>query len=366
MVILQIIYNLAPGGAERFVVDLCNELSHNNNDEIHLLTTNTDEIPNNKHYLEHLLPNVHYRNLGAKSGFSFKSIWGVYKMIKEIKPDIVHLHSNLILLFPPAFLCRNVNFIHTLHTLAEKTVTIKALKPAYRYLYKKKVQPVTISSQCDRSYIEFYGMRNSIHIDNGRSPIETTQELNSVYEEIKKYTNNKDIPIYIHVARYAEPKNQKLLFDTFNRLHDNGKEFLLIVLGSGFERSPYMHLNETSHIKILGAKQNVGDYLACADYFVLSSLYEGLPISLLEAMSMGCIPISTPAGGVVDVIRNGENGLISPSFTEDDFYNTVNKSFGKITIKKDDIKENYRNNYTIEVCTNKYYETYLNILNRKS
>lgn len=360
MKILQIIYNLSSGGAERFVVDLCNELSKFGKDEIHLLTTDSDDIPRNRHYLDTLSPKVHYHNIGAKSGFSLKSIWGVYKAIKEIKPDIVHLHSNLILLFMPTFLCRNVKFIHTLHNLADKTVTIKAFKPIYKYLYRKKIQPITISDLCNKSYIQYYGMKNSIHIDNGRSPIGTTRHSNAVADEIKRYTNNKYIPIYIHVARYAEQKNQQLLFDTFKRLHDNGKEFLLIVIGVGYETSPYINLNETNYIKILGAKQNVGDYLACADYFVLSSIYEGLPLSLLEAMSMGCIPISTPAGGVVDVIKDGKNGFLCPSFTEEDFFNTLNKTFSKdFSIDKNDIIKDYNNKYTMEVCVKKYYNIYL-------
>ena len=70
----------------------------------------------------------------------------------------------------------------------------------------------------------------------------------------------------------------ELHFDTFTKLHNSGKEFLLVVIGSGYENSPYMYLNKTDCIKILGAKQNVGDYLACAAYFVLSSIFEGLPL----------------------------------------------------------------------------------------
>ena len=136
---------------------------------------------------------------------------------------------------------------------------------------------------------------------------------------------------------------------------------MLVVIGAGFDNSPYMHLNDTEYVKILGTKQNVGDYLACADYFVLSSSWEGLPISLLEAMSIGCIPISTPAGGVVDVIKNGENGYISPSFNSEDFYKTVCKSFNDTElIDKETIINDYKENYTIEVCASKYYNAYLN------
>lgn len=62
----------------------------------------------------------------------------------------------------------------------------------------------------------------------------------------------------------------------------------------------------------------------------MSSKMEGLPISLLEAMSLGVIPVSTPAGGVCDVIRNGENGYISSSHTPEDFYRIVKDAIANI------------------------------------
>ena len=84
-------------------------------------------------------------------------------------------------------------------------------------------------------------------------------------------------------------------------------------------------------------------------------------------MSMGCIPISTPAGGVLDVIRDGENGLVSKSFTEDDFYNTVSKVFKEeFIIDKGKIIADYRNNYTMEVCVNKYYKVYEKLLQKRN
>lgn len=360
MKILQIIYNLSSGGAERFVVDLCNKLAENKGDEIHLLITNDDTIPGNNHYCEFLSKDVVYHNIGAKSGFSLKSILGVYKIIRRIKPDVVHLHSNIVLLFLPALLRSKAKLIHTLHNIAEKTLTIKQFKPICRILYKSRIQPITISKICQQSYIDFYRLDNAICITNGRAKLTTTENYDSVKKEIAEYKKKRNQPIFIHVARYAEQKNQKLLFETFTKLHDNGKEFLLMVIGAGFENSPYMHLNETDYIKILGAKQNVGDYLACADYFVLSSLYEGLPLSLLEAMSMGCIPISTPAGGVADVIKNGENGLLCPTFETEDFYNTIAKVFDRdFTLNSEVIIKDYENNYTMETCVSKYYNIYL-------
>lgn len=362
MRILQIIYNLSQGGGERFVVDTCNELVNNNNNEVFLLTINAN-TPKHCHYLSTLSPQVIHTDIGASNGLSLKSITGVYKAIKQIKPDIVHIHCSPILIYLPAMFYRKAKYLQTLHTLGNKAISFQWLRGFQKWLFKKRIQPVTISNICQQSYIDFYKQDNAICITNGRARLGTTDKYKSVQDEIADYRQNKDIPVFIHVARYSKEKNQKLLFDAFTKLHNSSKEFLLIVIGAGFDNSPYMHLNDTGYVKMLGAKQNVGDYLACADYFVLSSLYEGLPLSLLEAMSMGCIPISTPAGGVVDVITDGKNGLLCPTFETEDFYNTVAKIFDNdFVINKQQIIKGYEENYTIEVCVSKYYEVYKNLL----
>lgn len=366
MKILQIIYTLSQGGAERFIVDLCNEIAKESSNEIHLLTVNAS-IVENRHYLDSLSKNVYYHDVGALKGLSIRSIWGVYKSIKVIQPDIVHIHCSPILIYFPSLFYRKAKYVHTLHSLADKAISFKWLKCIQKVLFRKYIQPITISNICQESYIDFYKQSNAIRITNGRAVLEMTSEYETVKEEIEKYKHGKNLPVFVHVARFSKEKNQKLLFDTFERLHNEGKPFLLVVLGANYEKSPYMYLNDTSYIKILGVKQNVGDYLACADYFVLSSLYEGLPLSLLEAMSMGCIPICTPAGGVLDVIKDGINGLVCPSFENEDYYKTISRVFTKdFLINKTDIVRDYMEKYTMEACVKEYYKVYEHLLSNST
>lgn len=86
---------------------------------------------------------------------------------------------------------------------------------------------------------------------------------------------------------------------------------------------------------------------------------EGLPISLLEAMSMGVVPVSTPAGGVCDVIRNCENGYISFSHSSEDYYKTIKDAIanvGGVTSKQ--IIEEYKEKYSMIACAKAYTEEF--------
>lgn len=365
MKILQLIYSLAPGGAERFVVDLCNDLSVDNKNQVYLVTINDDSNSVNRHYLDDLSSKVQYICLGCKKGLSLESLHKTYMVIRMIKPDIVHAHTKLIMLYLPSLLLKRSKYIHTIHTLAEKAVSFTGLKFVERYIYKRKVQPVTISSFNQKSYIKFHKQDNAVCINNGCPTKSTTNMLSDVRKEIEKLKSGKNIPVFIHVARFNEAKNQQMLFNVFNKLADEGNKYLLIVLGNGFEKTDFLIEHNVHSIKILGAKNNVGDYLACSDYFVLSSLWEGLPISLIEAMSMGVIPVCTPAGGIVDVVKDGTNGYLSPSFDKEDFYRTVIRAIeNKERINKETIIDDYRQNFTMEICSKKYASLYKKLINK--
>lgn len=359
MKILEITYNLRPGGAERFIVDLCNNYSQDENNEVYLLAVNKDSGPKDKHYLSSLSKKVHYICANASKGLSIKGLFKIYKIIKELKPDVVHAHSSVLHLLLPSLFQRKIKYIHTLHTLAEKNTSHRKLKLIEKKLYNKYIQAVTISDICNKSFIDYYNSNNSICIPNGREALKTTELHSAISDEINNLKKNSNTPVFIHVATFLKPKNQQLLFDTFKKLEDEGKDFLLVVLGACYENCTHPYKENGKQIVIMGRKENVGDYMACADFFVMSSIWEGLPLSLLEAMSMGVIPICTPAGGIVDVIYNGTNGYLSPSFKLDDFYALIKGVLeNPDKISKKDVIKCYEENYTMSICAEKYLDLY--------
>ena len=127
MKILQITYSLASGGAERFVVDLSNELAKNRDNEVYLLIIRDFSDPKYKYYFPEVTKDVKCLNIGASKGLCWKSVMGVYKTIKKIKPDIVHAHSDLTLLYLPSLLYKKAKYVHTLHTIAEKNIDNKEI-----------------------------------------------------------------------------------------------------------------------------------------------------------------------------------------------------------------------------------------------
>ena len=86
---------------------------------------------------------------------------------------------------------------------------------------------------------------------------------------------------------------------------------------------------------------------------------------MLEAMSMGVVPISTPAGGVVDVIEDGVTGYLTESFDDEEFYRRVRQSISeKGRIAPERIRKHYEQHFSMEACAAKYYEAYKTVLTK--
>lgn len=359
MKILQLTFSLSSGGAERFVVDLCNELCKRGDTEVVLLMVEDKNKDGAAHYLTDLDNRVKFICAGCKSGYHWKSFIRVLNIIRREKPDVVHAHCGSMLLYLPALLFLKNTYVHTLHNLAEKCINKPAQYTFNKLFYRRRIKPVTISSQCQLSYERLYGKGRATQITNGRSPITASSKLSLVKQELTDIGIKASDKLFIHVARCAEQKNQKLLFESFKSIASKRKDVQLIVLGNGFEGSEFMEYDGKWNIHILGERNNVGDYLLCSDFFILSSIFEGLPISLLEAMSCGLVTVSTPAGGVVDVISDGRNGFLSPSFLQTDFSATIMRALtGEGGIDHRAIIQEYAAKYSMSACAKKYYDIY--------
>jgi glycosyltransferase involved in cell wall biosynthesis len=68
-----------------------------------------------------------------------------------------------------------------------------------------------------------------------------------------------------------------------------------------------------ANVRFLGARSDMPDLLAAADVFVLSSLWEGMPLSVMEAMAAGKPVVCTAVGGSIEIVQDGVNGCLVPS-----------------------------------------------------
>jgi len=121
-----------------------------------------------------------------------------------------------------------------------------------------------------------------------------------------------DKPIVLTLARLARQKGIGHLIDAAVRV----PQALFLIAGEGPERVQLEELASARGIRnrvvFLGHRRDVPELLASCDLFVLPSLYEGLPVSVLEAMAAGKPIVATRIGGTDEVIQDGQTGLLVP------------------------------------------------------
>lgn len=360
MKIIQLVYSLSSGGAEKFVVDLSNQLANMGNEVIFcmLLSEQNEKYVFNKRFLNQ---KVRFHSMNFKKGFSLIKSYKLCKFIENEKPDIVHCHLNVIpYIFKLALTNKKIKFFHTLHSITTHTYGSKTQYYINKFFYKKGlITPVTISRLCQKSYEEIYKLNNSVCINNGRSPVIPTASYNKVQDEIKKYKKNDKTIVFCHVARYSPEKNQNLLIDIFNKLNDLEENFILLVIGSGYNSESGEKLKEKAckNIFFIGEKENVGDYLLCSNAFCLTSKFEGSPISLLEALSCGITPISTPVGGVPDVIINNEYGYLSKDLSIESYIDAI-RHFIQSPISSQKLKQYFESEFSMKICAERYLKLF--------
>lgn len=123
-------------------------------------------------------------------------------------------------------------------------------------------------------------------------------------------------PVLIVIARLHWGKGHRLLLDAMPQLLRSYPALKVVFLGEGAEapqlRERCRVLGITNCVHMPGYQKNVQDWLAAADINVLPTLYEGLPLTILEAMAAGLPTVASNVGGIPDAIEDGRSGILVP------------------------------------------------------
>lgn len=237
----------------------------------------------------------------------------IIKYCQENRIDLIHCH------LPWAgFVGRLVYFkikiplIYTEHSLQEQYHFIT--KIINRLTYNYQTIALGVSRDATLSIQNNINPKISVRtLFNGAN----TEAFQRKVEEGVNVKNDLGIPaeamIIGTVAVFRTPKRLVEWVNIFEVVSRNNKNVFGIIVGAGpLEKSIKAEVNRLGlekRIIFSGLQTEVKPFLSAMDIFMMTSSYEGLPIALLEAMSMECAVVSTDAGGIKEVIRDGQDGL---------------------------------------------------------
>jgi glycosyltransferase involved in cell wall biosynthesis len=356
---------LGNGGAEKLTVELCNELAKNN--EVVICSFGPIEdwmIPPTK-----ISPSVKLIKLNVNKKYSLKGLIKLFKVVYQYRPDVIHIHSSFLIFYfmVISLVYKKSKYIQTVHSTITpayaKQFTILRFFPFFR----KKLINVSISESLYVLYRRSFPRFIFKHIDNGLNPLKLTPQHLPVKAEIEKLRKDKKTKVFTAIGSYSAFKNFSMLARVFKELERDGYNVLLLIIGedSSPDKLNYrlVEKEKGSNTYLLGFKTNVGDYLYYSDALIVSSTKEGMPLVVLEALSMGLPIISTPVGGVMDLVKNSINGFLADDFSADGLFNAVCKFLNTDKKAIENMKKRnrslFKNKYSVEICAQNYEKLYL-------
>jgi len=268
-------------------------------------------IPINKNFRKFLNDRNHIEISERK--ISVFDIFRLSKFIKSKSIDIVHAHgkgagviSRILIIFCQKPLIYTFHGIHLkCHSFIKRIIYI-----IYEFLLGRLDSTKVLVSESEREYARkskiFLGINNII-INNG---VNNMTKKYSKKIEIKNINNLRSSMInVISVCRFVPQKN---IFDIL-KIAKEIPEVRFSIIGDGPLYGDIKNMvfkNKLKNVVLLGKKENIFDHLYNSDIYLSTSLYEGLPISILEAMSIGLPIVASKVTGNCDTIINGKSGYL--------------------------------------------------------
>ena len=303
MKIMQIIPTLELAGAEVMCENLTCELAGDN--EVTVVSMYDRKTPISERLKQKGIKVIF---LDKKPGPDFSMVKKLRKVIRDFKPEVIHTHLDCVKYAYPAGSKEGVKkFIHTVHNIASKESSGIAAMINKRLFTKKGVVPVGLSPEVKETICRQYGL-----LEDKVPVIYNGIDLDKCI--CKSHYESENILEFIHVGRFSEQKNHRMLINAFAKFVSGYRDAKLTLVGEGALQSEIKDLVKEKGIEdkvfFNGPTDNVFPLLERADVFVLPSLYEGVPMSLIEAMGTGLPIIATNVGGIPDMLNNSGEALI--------------------------------------------------------
>ena len=318
-VICQVLHSLDIGGAEILAAGLARELSDRYQFVFACLDDEVGVLGD-----EFSARGVPMKVFDRQPGIDWKCSFRLAAFFREHRVQIVHAHQ-----YTPFFQS-------LLARLAYRRPPIVFTEHGRHYPDSRSAKRVAVNRALLRSDDRLIGVGESVRralVDNEGLPESRTETIyNGV--PLEKFLAVKgdaglrlvvraELGIAAHefaiiqVARLNALKDHATAIRTLKRLRDDDVPAKLILVGDGEERSKLEQFvaeqKLTDAVVFLGARSDIPPLLTAADAFLLSSISEGIPLTLIEAMGAGIPIVSTDVGGIPEIIEHGVAGLLAPA-----------------------------------------------------
>ena len=249
----------------------------------------------------------------------------LFRLLKREQPSVVHTHTAKAGLIGrvAAFLCQTPIRVHTYHGHVFSgyfgPMHTRAILFIERVLARMTTKIIAISKEQKDDLVSTYRICHADKVMVMRLGLDLEYLNQGDAEEdrqaLRASLGLSDEIVIANVGRIVPVKNHDLLIEAFKRIKRD--DVVLLMVGGGSEEERLRRAVQSAglekRIRFLGWRDDLGRIYAASDIVALTSSNEGTPVSLIEALAVGCPVVATDVGGVRDVLLNGKLGKLVPA-----------------------------------------------------
>jgi len=311
--ILHLIGSVSIGGAQHLVLDLAGK-TNPKDFNVHLCTFGPVK---EKSFLSDFFSlGLPFLQIKSKHFYDPRVLWMIIKFIRQNKIDIIHTHltdADIVGRF--AGLITRIPVITTIHNEPKRFISLRIDRRVLNYLTALYLTThlVAVSEFLRQKFIEEWKIP-AAKISTVYNAIDVSMFLEiPVVRKRKLGAQNFTIT---NVGSLSKQKAQHILLHAAKKVLAEFPEAKILIVGQGKMEDELKQLagqlELTKQVVFTGMRRDIKDILASSDVFVMSSLWEGLPLSAIEAMASACATILTDVGGNRELIEHEKSGLLVP------------------------------------------------------
>ena len=324
---IRVAFMLTPvefGGAERVCLTLLKSINRERFDVVPILFTRPYERDNM--FVRHLrevgydcceIP-VALQEHGdyLRVARCYKLVW---RQLRTRDVDLVHTHGYLadIVGIPVARL-NGIPTLSTCHGFIPTTWKVRLYNALDRIVLKFGTQVMAVSEAIKQDLVDSGLSSGRVQVVANAVSAAIDRDMTHANREAGRKSHGIRSTDFVlgYVGRLSAEKGLKYLITACAELVASGIPLRALIIGEGPQRNELEQLSRQlglgDQVVFAGFQKDVAQWLPCMDVFVLPSLTEGTPMALLEAMTYGVPAVASAVGGVPEMIKNGETGILVP------------------------------------------------------
>jgi glycosyltransferase involved in cell wall biosynthesis len=255
------------------------------------------------------------------SRWDWRGMLGTWSRLRRLRPDLLHIHH----VWPAAdrYLSWLAGAAGVPHVVVTEHITGQSHSPSQRALKRRELgQADAVTAVCGAvadSLVRDYGVgRARVRVvPNGADLPDDDEERPAARAIRDRLGAGLFKPLWLCAGRLETQKGHTVLIDALAQVRVRGLEFVAVLAGEGSLREALeRQVREAGlegRVHFAGQVDPLGPMYTAADAVLLPSLWEGLPLTLLEAMARGRPVVATRVGGIPEAVEDGVTGRLVPA-----------------------------------------------------